>query len=94
MIRIAAKQTIRADACEEFERIARELIPIVRTEEGNHGYALARSIDNPQVYSFFEAWENMEVMEAHLHSEHFQHYAPQMDALMEEMTTLEIYEEI
>ena len=94
MIRIAAKQTIRADACEEFERIARELIPIVRTEEGNHGYALARSIENPQVYSFFEAWENMEVMMAHLHSEHFERISPKLDALMEVKPVLDIYEEI
>ena len=94
MIRIAAKQTVRADACEKFEELARELIAITRTEEGNHGYTLARSTENPQVYCFFEAWESVEIMERHLHSEHFTRIAPQLDALMEEMTTLEVYEEI
>ena len=94
MLRIAAKQTVRADSCEEFEEIARELIAITRTEEGNHGYTLARSTEDPQVYCFFEVWENMEVMMAHLHSEHFERISPKLDALMEVKPVLDIYEEI
>ena len=94
MIRIAAKQTVRADSCGRFEEIARELIAITRTEEGNHGYTLARSAENPQVYCFFETWESVEIMERHLNSEHFKRIAPQLDALMETMPVLEIYEEI
>ena len=94
MIRIAARQTVRADACEEFERIAAELIEITRTEEGNHGYTLTHGIENPQVYCFFEVWESMEAVESHLNSEHFKRIAPQLDALMAEGAVLDVYEEV
>lgn len=94
MIRIAAKQTVRADSCEKFEEIARELIEITRTEEGNHGYTLTHGIENPQVYCFFETWESQEAVERHLNSEHFKRISPKLDELMEGGPTLEFYEEI
>ena len=94
MIRVAARQIVRADACEEFERIAAELIAITRTEEGNHGYTLTRSVENPQLYCFFEVWESEEAMMRHLRSEHFQRISPNLDALMEKMLGLDVYEEV
>ena len=94
MIRTIAKQTIRADACEKFEALARELVEASRNDEGNHGYTVTRSTDNPQVYCFFECWESVEIMMKHLESEHFKRIGPQLDALMEGTGGLEIYEEL
>ena len=94
MIRTAAKQTIRADACEKFEELARELVEASRADEGNHGYTITRSTEDPHVYCFFERWESVELMMKHLQSEHFQRIGPQLDALMEGTGGLEVYEEI
>ena len=94
MIRIAAKQTIRADACAEFEKIAAELIEMTRTEEGNHGYTLTHGVENPQIYCFFERWESMEACDKHLNSEHFKRISPKLDALMVEGPVLEVFEEV
>ena len=94
MIRIAAKLTVRADACEEFEKSVRELIELTRAEEGNHGFTIARSVENPQLYCFFEAWGSQEALEQHLNSEHFLRISPKLDALMESAPEGETYEEI
>ena len=94
MIRIAAKQIVRADECAKFEEIARELIEITRTEEGNHGYTLTHGIENPQLYCFFEVWESQEAVEKHLNSEHFLRISPKLDELMETTPVLEMYEEV
>ena len=94
MIRIAAKQVIRADSTEQFQELAKKLADVAVTEEGNCGYALARSVDNPQAFCVFETWESMEAVQKHLDSELFQTLAPQMGELMAEEPSLEIYEEV
>ena len=94
MIRIAAKQLIQPEFCEKFEELAGKLAEVARTEEGNCSYALARSIDNPQAYCVFEAWESMEAVQKHLDSELFQTLAPQMGELMAAEPSLEMYEEV
>ena len=94
MIRIAAKQLIREDSIEQFQELAKKLADVAVTEEGNCSYALARSIDNPQAFCVFEAWESMEAVQKHMGSELFQSLAPQMGELMESEPTIEMYEEI
>lgn len=94
MIRIAAKQLIRAEECQKFEELAKRVADVAVTEEGNCSYALTRSVDNPQAYCVFEAWENMEAVQKHMDSELFRTLAPQMGELMAAEPTIEIYEEI
>ena len=94
MIRIAAKQLIRAEECQKFEELAKRVADVAVTEEGNCSYALARNGDNPQAYCVFEAWESMEAVQKHMDSELFRTLAPQMGELMAAEPTIEIYEEI
>ena len=94
MIRIAAKQLVRAEECEKFQELAQKLADVAVTEEGNCSYVLTRSIDNPQAFCVFEAWESMEAVKKHMDTELFQTLAPQMGELMEAEPSLEIYEEL
>ena len=94
MIRIAAKQLVRADECEKFIQLAQRVAEVAVTEEGNCSYALTRSVDNPQAFCVFEAWESMEAVQKHMDSELFQTLAPQMGELMAAEPSIEIYEEI
>ena len=94
MIRIAAKQLIREDSIEQFQELAKKLADVAVTEEGNCSYALARSIDNPQAFCVFEAWESMEAVQKHMDSELFRTLAPQMGELFAAEPSLEIYEEV
>ena len=94
MIRIAAKQLVRADECEKFIQLAQRVAEVAVTEEGNCSYALTRSVDNPQAFCVFEAWESMEAVQKHMDSELFQTLAPQMGELFAAEPSLEIYEEV
>ena len=94
MICIAAKQLVRAEECEKFEQLAKKVAEVAVTEEGNCTYVLTRSVDNPQAYCVFEAWESMEAVQKHMGSELFQSLAPQMGELMESEPSIEMYEEI
>ena len=92
MLYTAAKQVIREDAIEEYEKLVKELVEITRTEEGNVSYNITRSVDDPRTYCFFEVWESMELMMKHLQGETFQRIGPQLDAMVEEGFGLDIYE--
>ena len=47
-----------------------KLVLPTRTEDGCVNYDLHQSIDNPEVYIFYENWKNEAHLDAHLKSKH------------------------
>ena len=65
MITFTAILKVKAGGEEEFERTMRAAVPKVREEPGNHAYVFHRSKDNPQVFMFYEEYEDDDALAAH-----------------------------
>ena len=78
----------------EFVEMGRKVVAASQQDAGNVYYTLNRDVKNPNVYTILEAWESMELLEAHMQTEHFTIYVPLMSAMLVEEPVLDIYEEV
>jgi quinol monooxygenase YgiN len=85
-----AELTIVAKVVAKAEHVARvrdELLKLVdptRNEAGCISYTLHQDNDDPAVFLFYETWENMERLEAHMRTEHFLNYVAAVEAMLAE----------
>lgn len=94
MIKGVARAVIKPGKFDAFMELAREFVALNRKEAGNIDYVLCQSLDNPDILTFMEIWEDMDALERHLRSEHFLRIAPQFAQLQEEATLADIYIEV
>ena len=94
MIKVVAKHVVDVAKIDEFVEMGRKVVAASQQDAGNVYYTLNRDVKNPSVYTILEAWESMEVLEAHMQTEHFKTYVPLMSALLAEEPVLDIYEEV
>jgi quinol monooxygenase YgiN len=71
MIVIVAKNIIKEGKGEEFKAAAAPLIEGTRAEAGNISYELYSDIENPNVYTFIEKWQDEAAIESHFAAPHF-----------------------
>ncbi len=65
MLTFTATLTVKAGLEEEFERTMRAAVPKVREEPGNHAYVFHRAKDDPQVFMFYEEYDDQAALDAH-----------------------------
>ena len=95
MIKIIAKQVVKANKTEQFETLAQELVEASSAEAGNVSYSLNKNLDDPCVYCFIETWADQDAVQQHNDSEHFQRIFPQLGKLVEEgTTTIDLFSEV
>lgn len=92
MIKGVARAVVKPGKIEAFMELAREFVALNRGEEGNIDYILCQSVENPNILTFMEIWEDTAALERHLRSEHFLRLEPQMTALQEGPTLAEVYQ--
>jgi len=78
MIRVVAKFNLKPEKRTEAMALFEVLVRLTREENGCHGYDLAQSKDDENVYVIIEAWENQETLDVHSASEHFAKIVPQL----------------
>lgn len=83
MIIVIAKQQVKEGKLEEFMEQAKPLIAAARMEKGNISYQLIKETTSVTSVSFLEKWENKEVLDAHMKTEHFVTILPKLSALTE-----------
>lgn len=91
MIKVIAKNFIKIDEVGNFEKSAIELIKKTRKEEGNISYALYEDINNKQILTFIEEWENEEALNKHMNSVHFKRIVPEFNKFQEKESEINIY---
>lgn len=80
---IVAQLVAKADA---IERVKCELLNMVaptRQENGCITYTLQQDNENPEVFVFYETWQDAVALDRHLQSEHFCAYVKALDGLLE-----------
>lgn len=65
-----AEVKAKAEFIAEVKRECAALVEPSRAEKGCLVYDLFESSEDPSLFVFFEAWENMKDLEAHLESPH------------------------
>lgn len=83
MIKVVAKATVKEDQIEVFKNSVQELVAETRKESGCIVYQLFQDVNNKNVLTFVEEWENMEALQKHMNSKHFQAAIPVLTALQE-----------
>ena len=84
MITIVAKNIIKEGKLEEFKALAKEHVEKSRKEEGCIAFNLNEDINNKNVLTFIEEWENKEAIELHNKSAHFTTIIPKLGELREQ----------
>ena len=72
--------------------LAKPLIEETRKETGNVSYELIRVLDKVNEFVFLEKWENKQVLDAHMKTEHFTTLIPQIAELLEKDMSIAIHE--
>ena len=72
MIMVTAKITAKPDEKDEIISKAQDLIDSSRFESGCISYNLYASTEEENVLLMLEQWENQEVLQLHMQTEHFQ----------------------
>lgn len=91
MIKVIAKNFIKMNQVDNFEQSAIQLIEETRKEEGNISYALYEDINNKQILTFIEEWENEEALNKHMNSVHFKRIVPEFNKFQERESEINIY---
>ena len=92
MIKIVARRVVRAEAVDQYEALAKELVEKSQGEPGCVAYTLNRSLSDPRVHTMLEVWKDQAAIDAHNASEHFTRIVPQLGALVEVADPVELYE--
>ncbi|SFH56260.1 Quinol monooxygenase YgiN [Tindallia magadiensis] len=91
MITIVAKSIVKEGKLETFKALAQEMVEKSRKEKGCITYQLYQDIHNDHVMTFIEEWEDMESVEAHQKTEHFEKNVPKMKALRHPSSEMTLY---
>jgi len=87
MSQVAVAATITAKpGCEpRVEELLRGLVAPSRKDRGCIRYVLHRSLDDPRIFVFLEAWESRALLQAHLETPHIVEWRAEAPDLVEGM---------
>lgn len=72
MIKVVAKNIIKAEKVDEFITLAQKLVQETnQNDAGCISYELYQDIANPQILTIIEEWENKDALEQHMAAQHF-----------------------
>lgn len=89
---IVAKHTLIPEHKEEFMALVKEIVEKSRAEEGNVFYVHSQSTDHENEYVFTECWKDLETIEKHKQTEHFQRIGKRLMEITSSFT-IEIFKE-
>lgn len=92
MITIIAKCTVKEDKIQAFKTLAKELVNESKKEEGCLSYELNQDVNNGNILTFIEQWENKEAIDSHNNSAHFKFIVPKLGELQEKESEVNLYE--
>lgn len=95
MIKIVAKNLVKADKMDAFLDMAKELVRETREKDaGCIRYELVQGIDNPRLLTFLEDWEDKEALDKHMDAPHFKEIVPRFADCLEEPCEVTLYKEL
>jgi quinol monooxygenase YgiN len=92
MIFVVSKSIVEEGKVAEYKQQTVKLIEETRKEKGCIAYDLCEDMDNPNILTFIEKWEDKKSLDAHMKTAHFLEIVPKVKALRES-AELNIYKE-
>lgn len=95
MIKIIAKNTVKADQVDAFITLAKQLVEETnKNDSGCIRYELYQDFSNPQILTIIEEWENRESLQKHSESKHFKEATAAFSGLIEKPGEVNLYQKL
>jgi quinol monooxygenase YgiN len=95
MIKVVAKNFVKKGNEEEFLVLAKKLIEqTTQNDEGCISYELFQDVNDLNLFTIMEAWENKDVLDQHMAAKHFQQIIPQLGKLMDKPGEINVYKKV
>ncbi len=95
MLKVVAKQFVKADKLEEFLPLAKLLVEETNKKDaGCIKYEMFQDVSAPLIVTVIEEWESQEALDAHSKSKHFQELLPQLGAMCAKPAELSLYKKL
>ncbi len=92
MIIVVSKSILIEGKANEYKKLTTKLIEETRKETGCISYDLCEDINNINILTFIEKWEDKKSLDAHMRTAHFVETVPKLKELRES-SELNIYKE-
>jgi quinol monooxygenase YgiN len=92
MIFVVSKSIVKEGKTAEYKQLTVKLIEETRKEAGCISYDLCENIDNSNILTFIEKWEDKQSLDTHMKTTHFMEIVPKLKDLRES-SELSIYKE-
>ena len=87
---IVARIEAQKDSVELVKSELLKLVSLTQAESGCIQYDLHQDTDKPEVFIFYENWENRELWQQHMSSDHIRAYLAATDGSVESFTLNEM----
>ena len=95
MIRVTAREFIKAECVEDFIAITKELVEKTNAlDAGCIAYELYRDANDPLRFVMMEQWEDQASLDAHMKASHFLEIVPKLGPLSSQPTEITILEKV
>jgi quinol monooxygenase YgiN len=95
MIKIVAKNCIKADKVERFIALAKKLVQeTLQNDAGCIRYELFQDLSNPQILTIIEEWEDQDALDRHTATKHFKEIVPLFKDFVEKPGEMNLYEKL
>lgn len=94
MIKVVAKNFLKADCVSKAIEITEKLVTETRKEEGCLVYEFFQDIENPCVVTMIESWTTQEALDLHLKSEHIKEFFSLTTSLIEKDAEINVYKQV
>jgi quinol monooxygenase YgiN len=83
LLTVIANMRAKPGKEQELREALEELIEPTRQEAGYVTYDLHQGVEDPAVFYFYENWESVEHLDAHLDAPHLQGFSSRLDELLD-----------
>ena len=95
MVKVTAREFIKAECIEEFLSITKVLVEKTNAlDAGCVRYELCRDVNNPLNFVMLEEWEDQKSLDEHMKASHFVELVPKLGALSSKPTEITMLEKV
>jgi quinol monooxygenase YgiN len=95
MIKVVARNFIKEENTGDFIELTMKLIEkTTQNDEGCIKYELFQDINNANIFTIIEEWENKSMLEKHMKSKHFLEIVPLFGNFTEKQGEINVYKKV
>ena len=91
---VVAKLTALSGKEADMEKALRDMVPLVKQEEGTLTYSLHKDQNNPRVFLFYEKYKDMDALVAHSSTAYFKALFKTLKPMLDGSPEITMYTEL